>query len=195
MLREQLPTDILCVASIRAHVHRLIHMLVSSISFTQKKRSCNGPPTDLNKTYDNPAMEMPVHAGLAAVGRLPRARSTRREPKRTPAKDPKWMPGKCPQGIRNPGGMEPVFDANAYPIVEQLGGTNEAYPPNDELHQIQTNRSTARTAVHGVSWNGVARRGLTRSQRRTTMVAEQGPPSRAAVTSSCNGHPCPARRS
>ena len=28
MLREQLPTDILCVAFIRAHVRRLIHILV-----------------------------------------------------------------------------------------------------------------------------------------------------------------------
>ena len=159
MLREQLPTDILCVASIRAHVHRLIHMLVSSISFTPKI-SCNGPPTDLKKTYDDPAMEMPVHAGLAAVGRLPRARSTRREPKRIPAKDPKWMPGKCPQGIRNPGGMDPVPDANAYPIVEQFGGL-----PTRHIHPMMSFTKSKRTGplrvpqcmvYHGMAWHGEA---------------------------------------
>ena len=160
MLREQLPTDILCVASIRAHVHRLIHILVPAAYPLPKKDHVMDPPRISKKPYDGTAMEMPVHAGLAAVGRLPRARSTRREPKRNPTKDPKWMPGKCPQGIRNPGGMEPVFDANAYPIVERFWGL-----PTRHIHPMMSFTKSKRTGplrvpqcmvYHGMAWHGEA---------------------------------------
>ena len=70
------------------------------------------------------------------------------------------MPGKCPQGIRNPGGMDPVCDANAYPIVEQFGGL-----PTRHIHPMMSFTKSKRTGplrvpqcmvYHGMAWHGEA---------------------------------------